>query len=77
MNEGRHLRKRGRIWRFRRRIPESFRKIDSRDFHECTLNTSSILLARERRDAIETADLASRGPESTDETTKAQPPMAE
>lgn len=56
INEDRHLRKRGRYWHYRRRIPTYLQQVDSRGMHEGTLRCSSVLVARARRNALETAD---------------------
>lgn len=54
----RYLKKRGQIWWYRRRVPEQFRHLDSRDVIERSLKTKSHETARLRRDLIETENAA-------------------
>lgn len=49
----RYLKKRGNVWWYRRRVPEAFRRFDTRDVIETSLKTSSHDTARLRRDLIE------------------------
>jgi len=55
-SETRYLKKRKKYWYYYRRIPVAFRQFDSRRFTKLSLKTSSILIAKERRDAMERAD---------------------
>jgi len=54
--ETRYLKKREKIWYYCRRIPTLFRQYDTRVFSRASLKTSSIVIAKERRDAVERAD---------------------
>ncbi|MEL7539303.1 MAG: site-specific integrase [Pseudomonadota bacterium] len=47
-----HLKLRGGIWWFRRRVPEAYRRFDTRDVIERSLKTSSEETAKLRRDLI-------------------------
>jgi integrase len=55
-NEDRHLRERKGKWHYVRRVPASVQDLDGRDRIEITLKTSSLDVARIRRDAMEEAD---------------------
>jgi integrase len=52
----RYLNMRAGHWHYQRRVPVNVRDIDSRDLIRKTLRTSSLEIARLRRDAIEEAD---------------------
>ena len=52
----RYLIKRGNYWFYKRRIPKQYRSFDEREFIRKTLGTSSLEIARLRRDALEQAD---------------------
>jgi len=54
--ETRHLRKRGKQWYYARHVPKALRELDPREKIRRTLKTRSLILARERRDAMERAD---------------------
>lgn len=49
----RYLKKRGNLWWYRRRVPEAYRRFDTRNVIETSLKTSSHETARLRRDLIE------------------------
>lgn len=50
----RYLKQRGRVWWYRRRVPEVYRLLDTRDVIETSLRTASLETARLRRDLVET-----------------------
>ena len=54
--EDRYLQKRGGRWHYVRRVPTACQAIDDRGFVRVTLNTGSLEMARERRNALEAAD---------------------
>lgn len=54
--EDRYLQKRGKRWHYVRRVPENCQALDGRRIVRVTLKTSSLEIARERRDAFESAD---------------------
>ena len=47
-----HLQRRGGRWHYIRRIPARFRKLDARGTIRTALDTSSLQVARARRDAM-------------------------
>ena len=51
-----HLQRRGGRWHYIRRIPARFRKLDTRGTIRTALDTSSLQVARARRDAMVEAD---------------------
>lgn len=51
-----YLEQRGYRWYYIRRVPTRFRKIDTRRTIKTALNTDSLIIARERRDAMMDAD---------------------
>ncbi|MEO1241045.1 MAG: site-specific integrase [Pseudomonadota bacterium] len=55
--ENRYLIKRNVTWHYFQRIPTPFRKYDKRSHVKKSLRTGAIALARERRDALEKANL--------------------
>lgn len=54
--ETRYLRKRDKHWYYARHVPISLREFDFREKIRRSLKTRSLILARERRDAMEKAD---------------------
>ncbi|MGB6229797.1 MAG: DUF6538 domain-containing protein [Litorimonas sp.] len=52
----RFLRRRGEHWYYRRRVPKKYAPIDPRTFSKVALNTDSLSVARQRRDAMASAD---------------------
>jgi len=56
--ETRYLIKRENYWHYSRRVPIIFQNIDRRKRVRLSLRTRSIIIARERRDALERADNA-------------------
>jgi len=48
--------KRGGNWHYLRRVPVRFRAFDPRSYIRLSLKTRSIVLARERRDAMDEAN---------------------
>lgn len=52
----RYLRKRANYWHYLRRVPVRFQKFDARVSIRLSLKTRSVILARERRNAMEEAD---------------------
>lgn len=52
----RHLHQRGGRWHYQRRVPRAFTHIDPRAYSKKALKTSSLEVARKRRDLIEQAD---------------------
>jgi len=55
-DENRYLKNRSGKWHYRRRIPKRYSAIDDRHTIQYTLHTSSIEIARLRRDAVEESD---------------------
>lgn len=51
-----HLQRRGGRWHYIRRIPARFRKLDQRGTIRTALDTSSLQVARARRDAMVEAE---------------------
>ena len=54
--EDRYLLKRGGRWHYSRRPPARFRHLDTREYVRVSLRTTSLEIARMRRDALEVAD---------------------
>jgi len=54
--EDRYLLKRGGQWYYSRRPPVRFRELETREYVRVSLRTSSLEIARMRRDALEVAD---------------------
>ena len=54
--DDRHLHQRGGRWHYQRRVPKAFAHIDPRAYSKKALKTSSLEVARKRRDLIEQAD---------------------
>ncbi|MEO0439175.1 MAG: DUF6538 domain-containing protein [Pseudomonadota bacterium] len=52
----RHLLLRGSVWHYQRRVPKKFQRFDSRRFVRESLGTSSLEIARMRRDELARAD---------------------
>ena len=52
----RYLVRRGERWYYFRRIPKRYAHIDARTYSKAALNTDSLTVARERRDAMADAD---------------------
>ena len=52
----RYLVRRGERWYYSRRIPKRYAHIDARTYSKAALNTDSLTVARERRDAMADAD---------------------
>jgi len=52
----RYLVRRGERWYYFRRIPKRFAEVDNRTYSKASLNTDSLTVARERRDAMADAD---------------------
>ena len=52
----RYLVRRGERWYYFRRIPKHYAHIDARTYSKAALNTDSLTVARERRDAMADAD---------------------
>ena len=52
----RYLVRRGERWYYFRRIPKRFAEVDDRTYSKASLNTDSLTVARERRDAMADAD---------------------
>ena len=52
----RYLVRRGERWYYFRRIPKRYAHIDARTYRKAALNTDSLTVARERRDAMADAD---------------------
>ena len=52
----RHLIQRGENWYYKRRVPRKYRTYETREFIRKSLDTSSLEIARLRRDALERAD---------------------
>lgn len=54
--ETRYLQKKGGMCYYYLRVPKAFREFDDRKYSKVSLRTSSILVVKERRDAIERAE---------------------
>ena len=56
ITRNRYLVRRGERWYYFRRIPKRYAEIDTRTYSKAALNTDSLRVARERRDAMADAD---------------------
>lgn len=54
--ETRYLKNRNNFWHYQRRVPKIFQKFDPRTHIRLSLRTQSIMIAKQRRNALERAD---------------------